>query len=137
VSGYDRRVGSPAQRWAEGWKRAWEDHDPDGVAALYTEDAIDYSAPFRPAGSGREVVRAYAEWAFASETEQEVWFGEPVEQGDRALVEWWATRLEDGRESTLAGCTVLRFDGDGLVAEARNYWHEEDGRRPPHEGWGR
>jgi hypothetical protein len=137
LNGYDRRVSSPAQRWAAGWKRAWEEHDAAAVAALYAEDAVDYSAPFRPPGAGREGVRAYAEWAFASETEQQVWFGEPVEEGSRAVVEWWATRLDEGRESTLAGCTVLRFGADGLVAEARNYWHEDEGRRPPHEGWGR
>jgi ketosteroid isomerase-like protein len=129
-------VSSPAKRWAEGWKRGWETHDADGIAALYAEDAVDYSAPFRPPNAGREGVRAYAEWAFAAETDQQVWFGEPVEEGDRAVVEWWATRLEDGRESTLAGCTVLRFGADGLVAESRNYWHEEKGRRTPPEGWG-
>ena len=91
---------------------------------------------FPPPNAGREGVRAYAEWAFAAETDQEVWFGKPVEEGDRAVVEWWATRLDDGRESTLAGCTVLRFGADGLVAESCNYWHEEDGRRAPPEGWG-
>ena len=128
---------SRARRWADGWKRAWEDHDAEAVAALYAEDAVDYSAPFRAPNDGREGVLAYARWAFASETEQQVWFGEPIEQGDRALVEWWTTRVDDGRESTLAGCTVLRFGPDGLVAEARNYWHEEDGRRSRPEGWGR
>ena len=129
-------VSSDARRWADGWKRAWEEHDAEAVAALYAEDAVDYSAPFRAPNVGRAGVRAYARWAFASETEQQVWFGEPLEQGDRALVEWWTTRLDEGRESTLAGCTVLRFGPDGLVTEARNYWHEEDGRRSRPEGWG-
>ncbi|MGH3092259.1 MAG: nuclear transport factor 2 family protein, partial [Gaiellaceae bacterium] len=96
-----------------------------------------YSAPFRAPNVGREGVLAYVRWAFSSETEQQVWFGEPLEQGDRALVEWWTTRLDEGRQSTLAGCTVLRFGPDGLVTEARNYWHEEDGRRSRPEGWGR
>ena len=130
-------MSSPARRWANGWRRAWETHDADAVAALYAEDAVDYSAPFRPPNEGREAVRAYAEWAFEAETEHVVWFGEPVEGGNRAVVQWWTTRLEDGSESTLAGCTVLRFDPDGLVAEARNYWHEKNARRPPPDGWDR
>jgi RimJ/RimL family protein N-acetyltransferase len=133
---YDRAVSSPARRWADGWKRGWEEHDADAIAALYAEDAVDFSAPFRPPNVGREGVHAYAEWAFADETDQELWFGTPVEDDDRAVVEWWATRLDGGRESTLAGCTVLRFGADGLVAESRNYWHEEEGRRGPPEGWG-
>jgi hypothetical protein len=35
----------------------------------------------------------------------------------------------EGREHTLAGTTLLRFDADGLVVEHRDYWALEDGRR--------
>ena len=45
--------------------------------------------------------------------------------------------LPDGSEQALAGCAVLRFDEQGLVVEARDYWHLEPGRREPHETWGR
>jgi hypothetical protein len=31
---------------------------------------------------------------------------------------------------------MLRFDDEGLVAEARDYWHVEPGRRAPFPGWG-
>ncbi|HYT51665.1 MAG TPA: hypothetical protein VEL10_05635 [Gaiellaceae bacterium] len=35
----------------------------------------------------------------------EVWFGEPVEEGDRAAIEWWALLVEpNGEKSTIAGC---------------------------------
>ena len=62
----------------------------------------------------------------------DVRFGEPVEAGDRAAVEWWATlMLTAGEEHALAGCSVLRFDDEGLVVEARDYWHMEPGRREP------
>lgn len=128
---------TPARRWAEAYQRAWAALDAEAAAALYAEDAVDYSAPFRPPNVGREGVLAYTRQAFGSEEEQEVWFGEPFEAGDRAAVEWWATMLEDGRQVTLAGCTMLRFRPDGLVAESRNYWHMEDGRRLPPKGWGR
>ena len=69
---------------------------------------------------------------------EDVRFGEPVEEGDRAAVEWRAVFvLPGGEEQTIAGCSVLRFDDQGLVAEARDYWHVEPGRRPPHDTWGR
>ena len=58
--------------------------------------------------------------------------------GDRATVEWWATLVSnDGAEQVIAGCSMLRFDDEGLVAESRDYWHMEPGRRDPPEGWGR
>ena len=56
--------------------------------------------------------------------------------GDRAAVEWWATWVENERELTLAGATVLCFDGDGLVLEHVDYWVERDGRMSSFPGWG-
>jgi hypothetical protein len=44
--------------------------------------------------------------------------------------------VQDGRELTLAGSTVLRFDGEGRVVEHVDYWVEADGRVPPFRGWG-
>jgi ketosteroid isomerase-like protein len=111
-----------ATRWAEGYQRAWEADDPDAAAALYAPDCVFRSAPFRDPE------------AMASG----VHFGEPVEEGDRAAVEWWATLITpDGSEQALAGCSMLRFDDEGLVVESRDYWHLEPGRRDPPQGWGR
>ena len=56
---------------------------------------------------------------------------EPIVAGDRAAVSWWASLLENGREMTLAGTSVLRFDGDGLVIEQWDAWNQADERRQP------
>jgi len=130
-------MSTPARRWAEGYAAAWRALDAGAAAALYAPDIVSRTSPFREADVGRDGVLAYTERVFAEEAEHEVWFGEPVEDGDRAAVEWWAALLEDGREVTLSGCTMLRFGPDGLVVESRDYWHAEDGRRPPPAGWGR
>ena len=130
-------MSTPGKAWAEGYERAWRALDPEAAAALYADDAIDSVAPFRPPNRGRGEVLEYTRRVFGEESQHEVWFGEPIGDGDRAAVEWWATYVEEGREVTLAGCTMIRFGEDGLVAEARNYWHEEEGRRPPPAGWGR
>jgi hypothetical protein len=59
-------------------------------------------------------------------------FGTPVVQGDRACVEYWAWFLDqDGTAMTLAGCAMARFDPDGRISEARDYWHLEEGHRTP------
>jgi SnoaL-like domain len=123
-----------AQRWADGYKAAWEADDPDAAAALYHEDCVFRSAPFREPEPPIE----YARRVYPEARAVDVHFGEPVEAGDRAAVEWWATLiLTSGEEHVIAGCSVLRFDDDGMVAVARDYWHMEPGRRDPSPGWGR
>jgi len=123
-----------ARRWAEGYRLAWEAGDPDAAAALYAEDCVFRSAPFRET----EPPIDYTRRVFPEATAEHVRFGEPVEEGDRAAVEWWATLVTpDGGEQTIAGCSMLRFDENGLVVEARDYWHLEPGRREPSPGWAR
>ena len=63
-------------------------------------------------------------------------FGSPIAGGDRASVEWWASWVEGGREVTLAGATILRFDGEGRVVEHVDYWVEGEGQTEPFAGWG-
>ena len=81
--------------------------------------------------------RGYAGRQFDLEHSIECRFGTPIAAGDRAVVEWWASWVEDERELTLAGATVLRFDGNGRVVEHVDYWVERDGRLAPFTGWGR
>jgi hypothetical protein len=38
---------------------------------------------------------------------------------------------------TIAGTAVLRFDQGGQVADHRDYWAQQDGRRTPPRAWGR
>ena len=106
------------------------------MAALYTDDAVYRSHPFRDPHCGTPGVREYALAAFAEEEAVEFWFGEPVAAGNRAAVEYWAILLSGGKEHTLAGTTVLRFADDGRCEEHRDYWSLEEGRREPPAGWG-
>lgn len=125
-----------ARRWASIWQRAWESQDIEAIVELYAPDAVFSSQPFRPLDTGRGGIRAYVSGAFADEADVRAWFAEPVVDGDRAAVQWWAALLEAGEETTLAGTSVLRFDTDGLVADQRDTWNMAPGRRDPPEGWG-
>ena len=121
------------RRWIDEWLQAWPAADVDGVAALYKEDAPYRSHPFRDA----ETARAYAARAFQEEELVEARFGGPIVEDDRAAVEYWAIlRSPDGKELTLAGMVNLRFAPDGRVAEHREYWDMQEGRREPPPGWG-
>jgi ketosteroid isomerase-like protein len=115
-----------ARRWAEIWAAAWPAADIDAVSALYADDAVFYSHPFRD----RQAPRDYVVWAFADQADAECRFGEPVVEGDRAAVDWWAVMtLEDGSEESIAGASFLRFDAEGLVVEQRDVWALQPGRR--------
>ncbi|MGH2379855.1 MAG: nuclear transport factor 2 family protein [Candidatus Limnocylindria bacterium] len=126
-----------ARRWAATWQRAWVTLDLEAVVALYADDAVFSSQPFREVHHGRSGAREYVSGAFADESHVRAWFGEPVVDGDRAAVEWWAALRESGDEVTLVGTSVLRFDANELVAEQRDTWNMAAGRRQPPEGWGR
>jgi hypothetical protein len=108
------------------WQAAWPLADVEAVAALYAEGALFYSHPFRE----REVPREYVAWAFAEQAAAECRFGEPLVDGDRAAVDWWAAITgSDGAVQSLAGTSLLRFTESGLVVEQRDAWAFEDERR--------
>jgi hypothetical protein len=106
------------------------------IAELYADGALFRTSPF---GSPMTAAEHAAALFGAEEIGGDVRFGEPAAHGDdRAAVEWWSVvRLPEGGTTTFAGVSLLRFDGSGHVLEERAYWHAVDGRREPHESWGR
>lgn len=117
-----------AQHWALTWRRAWPERDLDAVVGLYTAHGVHRSAPFRQPYLGAEQIREYFRRAFDSETaDARVWFGDPLYGDGRATVEWWAETVAEEGPVTLAGCSVIVFDGGGKIVEQRDYWHEQPG----------
>jgi ketosteroid isomerase-like protein len=107
------------------WTRAWPAADVAAIAALYAEDAVFYSHPFRE----RQGAAEYVTWAFDDQAAAQCRFGEPVVDGQRAAVDWWAAiTAKDGSLQSLAGTSLLRFDAGGRVVEQRDAWAELDGR---------
>ncbi len=115
-----------ARAWVDAWERAWPVGAVELVAPVYAERCLFYSHPFRDP----EPPRDYVVWAFAEQASAECRFGEPLVDGDRAAVDWWAVMTElAGTDETIAGTSLLRFDADGLVVEQRDAWALEPGRR--------
>ena len=82
-------------------------------------------------------MREYWSSATASQDRVRVRFGEPFGAGERVAVEWWTTlATAEGDDLTLTGCLLLRFRGDGLCEELREYWFAEPGMHDPPSGWG-
>ena len=126
-----------AERWADTWQDRWPSRDLEAILALYHPDVTYFSEPFREPFRGAGELRDYLAAAFAEEEGLEAWFGAPVVDGQRASIEWWATLVEAGAETTLVGTSTLRFDEAGLVVGQRDTWNQRDGWVPPFEGWGR
>jgi hypothetical protein len=129
-------VHAAAARWAGTWKRGWEALDADPIVALYADGAVLSTEPFREPYRGREGVRTYVTGAFGEEADPRVWVSEPIVDGVRASISWWASLREHGADTTLAGTSVLLFDDAGLVAEQWDAWNILPERRDPPEGFG-
>ena len=93
--------------------------DAGPIVALYREDAVFQSHPFRPT----EPAADYITRTLAEERAATCEFDEPIVDGDRAAVSWrGSTQLKDGGGEELRGVSLLRFDADGLVIEQRDVW---------------
>ncbi|CAN5752525.1 hypothetical protein BH20ACT23_BH20ACT23_19720 [soil metagenome] len=126
-----------AQAWIDAYGEAWRAKDASGAAALFTEDGVYKSHPFREADVSREGISNYWMRATHDQRDLELHFGDPVVEGDHVAVEWWAAMTDDTGDVTLPGALILRFSDDGFCEELREYWHIEAGRHRPFEGWGR
>jgi SnoaL-like protein len=121
-----------ARGWAEAWTRAWRALDADLLQPVYANEAVHRSHPFREPGNPIE----YARRAFADEEgEPEVWMGDPIVAGNRVAIEWWAIVTENGKQVSLAGTSILRFDAQGRTVEQTDYWGQTDSSTPPFKGW--
>jgi hypothetical protein len=125
-----------AQRWAQTWQRAWEERDVEAVLTLYAPNCEYWTEPFREPYRGPDGAREYVTQAFAAEHTVTAWFGDPVVDGNRAAVPWWATQVENDEPVTLAGISMLVFDADGLVVEEWDAWNQADSMRPRPLAWG-
>lgn len=124
-----------ARRFVETWERGWAHHDVPALLALYAQDCVHRSMPFREPHRGRAALADYLHRSFEDERPLDVRFGPPVVgPGKLAVAEFRVVAEEGGGVSTLAGCVFVRFRGDGLAVETRDYWHQSGGRHEPEGG---
>ncbi|MGY5055694.1 nuclear transport factor 2 family protein [Streptomyces sp. 900105755] len=121
-----------AERFVRAWERGWAAHDVDALLALYTEDCVHRSMPFRAPHRGRDELAAYLRWSFEAERVTDVRFSVPLVGPDGVAAAEFRVRSEEGGAAvTLAGCVFVRFDARGLAVETRDYWHTADGHQEP------
>ncbi len=106
-------VAEAARCWADAWRHGWEALDPEPILACYSPDALLSTEPFRDPYRGLDGIRDYVTGALGEEDDPQVWMSEPIVDGDRAAVSWWASLRE------------------GLVIEQWDAWNVLPERRPP------
>ena len=121
-----------ARLWTSAWKNGWESLDPEPIMARYAPTAVHFTEPYREPSRNAGEIRAYVERVLGEEEDPRVWIGEPIVDGDRAAIPWWASLREEGTDATLAGTSVLRFDADGFVIEQWDTWNQLAERLEPH-----
>lgn len=106
----------------EGYLRAWSSNDPGDIAALFTEDAVYYTAPDREPWRGRDGIvegwidrkDAPGKWRFRHEI--------LALSGDLAFVRGWTDYLEP--PTKYSNLWVIRLGDDGRCSEYTEWWME-------------
>ncbi|GIH91681.1 nuclear transport factor 2 family protein [Planobispora siamensis] len=124
-------VHEAALRWTQVWTTGWVQKDTEAIVACQAEDGVHWSTPFSSPHQGRAGLRKYLQEAFASEVEPtQARFAIPLVRGDRAAAEYWALCRYASGPLTISGCTMLRFNAEGLVIESRDYSYVKPGHQP-------
>ena len=124
-----------ARRWSAAWESNWAAGTLHEVLPLYADDVEFRTFAHREADVGHGAVGAVFDTFQAVATEVECRFGEPLVEGRRAVVEWWACWSEGDEGMSMAGCSSLWFNEAGLVQASSDYWNIVEGTSEPYEGW--
>jgi uncharacterized protein (TIGR02246 family) len=110
---------------------AWNAHDPDAVAAVFDEDAVQRDAGNPEERRGRAAIRDQAAAILAAFPDFRLERLELVVDGDRHADRWIATGTHQGelfglaptaRSVRVEGATFSRLGPHGLVVEDVHVW---------------
>jgi steroid delta-isomerase len=100
---------------------AFDASDPDGVAALYAQDASVEDPIGTPVHNGREAIRAF--YAESMKTGAKLKLEGPVRLAGDYAVFAFSVRLHfDGSDKHIDVIDTFKFNEDNQVAEMRAYW---------------
>jgi steroid delta-isomerase-like uncharacterized protein len=111
---------------------ALNDHNPEGAAAAYTEDAVVNQAVLSGnTFTGREQIAGWVSDNLAGLPDLEVAIGTVVQSGDVLVWEWTYSGAYtgqfpgggkgDGQQVTLNGVSVMMLEGDLIAKETLYY----------------
>jgi ketosteroid isomerase-like protein len=109
------------QRWIDGYVKAWQTNDPNDIGALFTPDAVYYTAPFREPWRGADAI--VTEWIARKDEPGDAAFTwhRLGEDGDRAFVD--GTTIYS--TTTFSNLWVIDFAPDGRARTFTEWWMDQ------------
>ena len=123
------------QGWLDGYVEGWRRNDREQIAALFTEDAVYYTDPFREPYRGQGAILRYWEESGDVPDAFDAHYEPLFAAGDHAVAHGYSRYFTQDRKSVdkeYRNVFVLRFDGDGRCAEYREWYMLR--RDPPSAG---
>jgi hypothetical protein len=113
--------------WLDAYGQAWENRDPEGATALFTEDGTYQVTPFLEPMRGRKAILEY--WSEVARTEVNIRFGYEilVANPGRNIARWSASfvRVPPGLQTKLNGIFLISLDEEGRCKSLQEWWHKQ------------
>ncbi len=108
------------------WVSAWNSHNADNVAALFTPDAIYEDVPLGVVNHGTAQIRAFAQGFFDAVPDSRIVYVSSSLKGGRGVIEWVFTGTDVGLYKTrktfsVRGATVIDVQGTKISRNSDYY----------------
>lgn len=112
------------EAWLQAYLAAWDSNDRHEIAALFTEDAEYYTAPFRQPWRGRNKI--VEGWLQRRDEPGDHSFRYEVIalDGDLGVVRGW-TRYKDAEATRFSNLWLIRLGSDGMASSFTEWWMQE------------
>jgi steroid delta-isomerase-like uncharacterized protein len=126
---YDRQDedrDGPHNNLAQRWVDAWNSHDANAVAVLFTRDAVYEDVPFGIVNLGPKQIQAFAQFFFTAVPDLHVILVNSALSSERGTIEWVFSGTDHGiygtdRTFAVRGVTVLEVRGAKLSRNVDYY----------------
>jgi steroid delta-isomerase-like uncharacterized protein len=111
---------------ARAWVAAWNSHNPDAVAAVFTRDALYEDLPFNVVNHGTAEIRAFAQFFFTAVPDLRVDHVTIHVRGGHGTIEWVFSGTDrgvfgTGKRFAVRGVTVIDVRGDKISRNSDYY----------------
>jgi uncharacterized protein (TIGR02246 family) len=113
-----------AERWMQGYLRAWASDDPDEIQALFTDDATYLTSPFAKPWTGREAI--VEQWIKGGDSGAKWHFDYEIVAVDGATAavrgETTYEATEKDPEKVYANLWIIVLAPDGRATSFEEFW---------------